>query len=193
MVKAKPVPEEEIPKVKVSSESGAADQIEVPECQKQPGAAKPGILQKLKKPKDSKQAKIDELTDTLKRVQAEFENYKKRVDRDKEEFVKFAEKELIAKLLPVLDNFELALKNKDKIQDFIKGVELIYSELFSLMEKEGIKPIEAEGKKFDPELHEALLSEKSDKEENTVLEEMQKGYLFRDKVLRTAKVKVSRK
>lgn len=139
------------------------------------------------------QKKIDDLTDTAKRVQAEFENYKKRMERDKAEFCRFAEKNLVVKILPMLDSFELALKNKDKKEDFIKGVELIYSQMFSLLEKEGLKKIEAEGKRFDPYFHEALLSEKTGKEENIVIEELQKGYLFRDNVIRTAKVKVSKK
>ena len=139
------------------------------------------------------QKKIDDLTDTVKRVQAEFENYRKRADRDKAEFCRFADAKIISKLLPLLDSFELALKNKDKKEDFIKGVELIYSQMFSLLEKEGLKRIETEGKKFDHQFHEALISEKSDKEENIVLEELQKGYTLRGNVLRTAKVKVSKK
>jgi len=139
------------------------------------------------------QKKIDDLTDTVKRVQAEFENYRKRTDRDKQEFMKFAEAKFVSRLLPLLDSFEMALKNKDKKDDFIKGIELIYADMHSLLEKEGLKPIDAEGKKFDPCMHEALLSEKTGKDEDMVLEELQKGYLFRGCVLRTSKVKVSKK
>lgn len=139
------------------------------------------------------QKKIDDLTDTLKRVQADYENYKKRVDRDKGEFTRFAESAFIAKLLPIMDNLEIAIKNKDKQQEFIKAVELIYADLFSMLEKDGLKPIEAEGKKFDPCFHEALISEKTGKDENIVLEELQKGYTFRGCVIRTSKVKVSKK
>ena len=141
---------------------------------------------------DSKEAKIKELTDTLQRVQAEFENYKKRCERDSSEFVKIANAELIKKLLPTLDDFELALKNCRAKDDFYKGIELIYSHLIEALQSQGLKHIEAVGKKFDPYFHEALLTEESDQEENIILEEMQKGYLLNDKVIRHTKVKVSK-
>lgn len=137
--------------------------------------------------------KIKELTDTLQRVQADYENYKKRVERDIRHFAECANKDIIAKLLPVLDSFELAIKNKENKDDFIKGVELIYSSLFSMLEKEGLRPIKAEGKKFDPFCHEALISEKSDKEEGIVTEELQKGYMLKNNILRASKVKISKK
>lgn len=141
---------------------------------------------------DPKQEKIKELTETLQRLQAEFENYKKRIDKEKSEFVKFSKQELILKLLPTLDSFELAIKNKDK-KDFLKGVELIFSQLYSALESEGLKPIKALGEKFNPYKHEVLMQEVSDKEEDIVLEELQKGYMLNDKVLRHTKVKVSKK
>ncbi|MBU1201302.1 MAG: nucleotide exchange factor GrpE [Nanoarchaeota archaeon] len=134
-----------------------------------------------------------ELINTLQRLQAEFENYKKRTENECADVRKYAEEELIKSLLSILDNFELALKNKECKEEFTKGVELIYSQLFQMLEDCGLKPIKCEGEKFNPYMHEALLSEKTDQEENTVLEELQKGYKLHDKVIRHAKVKVSKK
>jgi len=149
--------------------------------------AKPKEKSEIEKQKEQ----ISELTDSLQRLQAEFENYKKRTDREKQEFLKYAEANIISGLLPILDSFELALKNTSNKEDFTKGVEMIFSQLYSLLEKQGLKPIEA--KKFDPYKHEVLLQEKSDKEEGAILEELQKGYMLNDKVLRPTKVKVAKK
>ena len=154
---------------------------------------------------------IAELTETLQRTQAEFENYKKRVDKEKAEFIKYSKAELIQKMLPTIDTFEIALKGnkgneKIKIfssikstpyflhnEKFVKGMEMVYAQLISLLHAEGLKPIEALDKKFDPYLHEIMLKEKSDKDDGIVLEELQKGYMLNDKVLRHSKVKVSEK
>ena len=137
--------------------------------------------------------KIEELTDSLKRLAAEFENYKKRVDKERIEFVKYAHAEVIARILPVLDSFELALKNTTNTEKLIEGVKMIYAQLYSVLEAEGLKPIKATGEKFDPYKHEVLMKEESDKPEGTVLEEFQKGYILNDKVLRFSKVKISGK
>ena len=144
-----------------------------------------------KKPNDKEV--IEELTETLQRTQAEFENYKKRVDKDKAEFVKYAKGEIIQKILPTLDTFEIAFKSTSDKEKFVKGIEMVYAQLFSLLEAEGLKKIESDGKKFDPYLHEVMLKEKSDKEDGIILEELQKGYMLNDKVLRHTKVKVSEK
>jgi len=149
--------------------------------------------EKPKKEKKSDKEVITELTDTLQRLQAEFENYKKRIEKEKVEFLSYAKADLIAKLLPILDSFELALKNTTDKDKFIKGVELIFAQLYSLLESEGLKPINALGEKFNPYKHEVLMKQESDKEEDTVLEEMQKGYMLNDKILRHSKVKVSKK
>lgn len=148
------------------------------------------------KPEDSKQEltedqkKIEELTETLKRLQAEFENHKKRTAKEKCEIINCAEEDLIKKLLPVLDSFEQALKNSQS-KDFIKGIELIYAQLFSALKEEGLKQIETIGKKFDPYANEVLMHENSDKED-IVLEEFQKGYTLNGKLIRTAKVKIGK-
>lgn len=135
----------------------------------------------------------DEVTALLQRVQADFENYKKRSKKDYELITKNANSKLIASLLPILDSFQLALKNTGNHETFVKGVELIYSQLYSAFEQQGLRKIEAVGKKFDPYKHEVLLQEKSDMEEDTVLEELQAGYMLGEAVLRYSKVKVATK
>lgn len=147
------------------------------------------------KPKKEETEKeiIAELTGILQRLQAEFENYKKRIDKENAEFVKYSKAELVYKLLPLLDTFEIALKNTSDKEKFVKGIEIVYAQLFSTLESEGLKPIGALGKMFNPYLHEVMLKEKSDKEDGVVLEELQKGYMLNGKVLRHSKVKISEK
>jgi molecular chaperone GrpE len=135
---------------------------------------------------------LNEYKDILQRLQAEFENYRKRTEKEREELTKYGNKELIVKLLPVVDNFELAFNNQKDKENFIKGIELIYAQFNEILEKEGVQKIKVLGEKFNPELHEALLQETSDKPEGTVTEELQSGYKFHDKVIRFAKVKVSK-
>jgi len=135
--------------------------------------------------------KINELTETLQRVQAEFENYKKRCDAQNHEFMKYSNAQFVEKLLPIIDTFELALKHTDSDdKEFVKGMELIYSQLISLFKHEGITKINVLGKQFDPRTHEALMQEDSDKKPGTVIEELQSGYIMHDRVLRHAKVKI---
>jgi len=140
-----------------------------------------------------KREKTEELTILLKKVQADFENYKKRVEKEKKDFTQFASQELIKKLLPLLDSFQLALADTKNLEDFKKGVELIYSQLWQILESEGLKPVEALGKQFDPYFHEALMQEESDKEEGEVIEELQKGFMIKDNVIRASKVKIAKK
>jgi len=135
---------------------------------------------------DPKDTKIKELTDSLQRLQAEFENYKKRVDREKKEFVKCACEDIVKQLLPVLDSFENALKHSND-----EGLKQIHSQLLSVLKSAGLAQIEANGKKFDPYMHEVLMKEDNEKEDGTVLEDIQKGYSLNGKVIRHSKVKVS--
>jgi len=121
----------------------------------------------------------------LQRLQAEFDNYVKRTDKERGEVIKMASEGLITQLLLVLDNFELALEHNED-----KGVNMIYSELYSILEKEGVKPIKAVGK-FDPKYHEVLIQEAGD-ENDVIIAELQKGYMLGDKVIRAAKVKISK-
>jgi len=136
--------------------------------------------------------------DRILRMQADFENTRKRLEKEKQEFIKFANEGIILELLNILDDLErtldLAQKKHQDLQAFLKGVEMILAHLYDLLKKYGLKPIEAKGKPFDPHYHEALLQvEADDVPEHTVLEELQKGYMLNDKVIRTAKVKVSKK
>jgi molecular chaperone GrpE len=145
-----------------------------------------------------KDEKLKELTDMLQRLQAEFENYNKRVEKENSEFRKYAKAELIKKLLPVLESFELALRNnqccgKDN-EKMMKGMEMIYTQLFQTLEDEGLRGIECLGKKFDPFRHEVLMTEHiKEKGDGVVIEELQKGYMVNDKVLRYSKVKINKK
>jgi len=142
--------------------------------------------------KDEKQEKIDELTDLIKRIQAEFENFRKREEKDRKQFVEFSNAELIRNLLPILDSIDSAQKNGD--EKTRKGIKLIEKQLISVLEKQGLKEIHAIGKKFDPEFHECLMQEKNlEKEDEIILEELQKGFMLKDKVLRHSKVKINKK
>jgi molecular chaperone GrpE len=144
---------------------------------------------KISEPKNSE---IKELKDTIQRLQADFENYKKQVEKQNLEVFKRTKADLINRLLPTLDSFELAFKNDNKFEEFKKGIELIYSQFFQILEDLGVRPIDCNGK-FDPYKHEVLLSQESDKEEGLILEELQKGYMLEDCVLRHSKVKVVKK
>ncbi len=133
---------------------------------------------------DNEKALAD-MTNTLQRLQAEFENYRKRSERECNEFKQYATKQLIDDLLPLLDNFDLALKAMPD-----EGFKLIYSQLLEILSRYGLKVISCEGK-FNPKFHEALLQEQSEKEQGTILEELQKGYIVGDAVLRPARVKIA--
>ena len=141
-----------------------------------------------KQKKSKKKENTAEITALLKKVQADFENYQKRIEKEKEAFTDYAEQASVKDLLPVLDSFELALKHSQN-----KDIEAIYIQLFNLLESKGLEKIEALDKKFDPYFHEALLQEESDQEPDTVIEEMQTGYKFKDNVIRTSKVKIAKK
>ncbi|MCX5709183.1 MAG: nucleotide exchange factor GrpE [Candidatus Omnitrophica bacterium] len=135
--------------------------------------------------------------DNFLRLKADFENNRKRQEREKQDFVKFANEGIILEFLNVLDDLErvvdLAESKHTDLQSFLKGVEMILAHLYEMLKEYGVKPIEAEGKIFDPNYHEALMQvENKELPEHTVVEEMQKGYLLNDKVIRTAKVKVSK-
>ncbi len=133
--------------------------------------------------KKKEKVKKDEYLEQLQRLQAEFENFRKRTEKERQAIFLNANENLIVKLLGVLDNFELALKHVDD-----EGIKMIYSELYSILESEGLKPIKAEGK-FDPRVHEALIQEDG-KEDEKIIEEFQKGYMLNDKVIRHSKVKI---
>jgi molecular chaperone GrpE len=142
------------------------------------------------------QKELDGYKDKYLRLFAEFENARKRFDRDRIEFVKYANEGVIKDFLNILDDLErtVAVAN-DKHHDyeaFLKGVELVMAQVYDLLKKNHVAPIESVGKKYDPHSHEALMQvESADYEDGVVIEEFQKGYYFNDRVIRTAKVKVA--
>ena len=138
--------------------------------------------------------RIDELTDKLLRTAAEFENYKKRNNAEKAELLLYANEKLIRELLPVLDDFERAVASyqKDSNADALhKGAILIYEKLRAVLERQGLKEIESDGREFDVKYHDAVLQQISEQPPNTILETVEKGYTLRDRVIRHAKVIVS--
>jgi len=150
--------------------------------------------EQLKVELEKKEQKIKELIETAKRVQADFENYKKMSEKRNSEFVACASKEIMKKLLPVLDSLELASKNGADREKLIKGVELVYAQLYSALEEEGLQKINALNQKFDPYKEEALLTEpaQNEAEDDIVCEELQKGYMLNNAVLRTSKVRIKK-
>ncbi|MCB9771416.1 MAG: nucleotide exchange factor GrpE [Candidatus Omnitrophica bacterium] len=138
---------------------------------------------------------LAESKDKYVRLVAEFDNARKRSDRERSEFVKYANEGLISDFLTIMDDLDrvviAANANHQDYQSFLKGVEMVMAKIHELLRKNNVKPIEAVGKKFDPHNHEILMQEPSDQEEGTVIEELQKGYLLGERVVRTSKVKVA--
>jgi molecular chaperone GrpE len=136
-----------------------------------------------------------ELEDLLRRRQAEFENFRRRVDRERSEFAEYAAMESVRALLPILDDFERAVKAARagaSDGELVKGIELIYKRLSETLGKQGLEPIVTQGEKFDPHLHEAVQRvEQDEAEDGTILEEYQRGYNFKGKLLRPSMVKVA--
>jgi len=138
-----------------------------------------------------------EYKERLQRLAADFENYRKRVEKEKEDFVKFCKEDLIHELLPILDNFEMALhhvKNTTDPKKIIEGIELVERQFHNILKKEGLQVIATKGKKFDPHIHEAIMHEETDKHpEGFIIEELRKGYILSGKVVRPAQVKISKR
>jgi molecular chaperone GrpE len=143
-----------------------------------------------------KTGEVAVLFNRLQRLQADFENYRRRVRREQDELVFYATEKLIVELLPVLDNMERALEAAAKggeLTSFINGVDMIYRQLWGILEKQGLMAMETIGHPFDPETHHAVMQiETEDHADNTIIEEVLKGYLLKEKVLRTAMVKVAK-
>ncbi len=136
----------------------------------------------------------DELKDLLLRTQANFENYRKQMEKRMDELKQMAGKDILVQLLPIIDEFQLALRSMNEntsTQDMMKGMELLYAQLNALLEHNNVQPIPTESVPFDPYYHEALMKVVSHLPENTILEEFQKGYTLQGKVLRHARVKLS--
>ena len=145
--------------------------------------------------KDKKDAEIEELKDRLVRQMAEFDNYRKRTDKEKKQNYEIGASDFILKILPVVDNFErsLAVENpSDEIKNFLKGYEMIYNQLMQVLQSQGVEVIKTEGEEFDPNFHQAVMTVKDDNfKSNMIVEELQKGYMLKDRVIRASLVKVS--
>lgn len=145
--------------------------------------------------KNKKDEKIEELTDRLTRQMAEFDNFRKRTEKEKSQMYEIGAKDIIEKILPVVDNFErgiAAVPEEEKSNPFAEGMEKIYKQLMTTLEEIGVKPIEAVGQEFDPDFHNAVMHvEDEEVGENIITEEFQKGYLYRDSVVRHSMVKVA--
>lgn len=148
-----------------------------------------------KNKKDKKDEKIEELTDRLTRQMAEFDNFRKRTEKEKSQMYEIGAKDIIDKILPVVDNFERGLdgvKEEEKNDPFIQGMEMVYKQLMTTLEGVGVKPIEAVGKEFNPDFHNAVMHvEDENFGENEIVEEFQKGYLYHESVVRHSMVKVA--
>ena len=146
------------------------------------------------KKKDPKDEKIDELNDKLRRSMAEFDNYRKRTDKEKSAMYEIGAKDVIEKILPIVDNFERGLATPivdEADQPFADGMQMIYKQLMKQLEDLGVKPIEAIGKEFDPNFHNAVMQVESEEyETGFVAQELQKGYLYKDTVIRHSMVAV---
>ena len=158
---------------------------------------KPGLKELEIELEEQKRMAAD-FKETAQRVQAEFENYGKRAEMEKQSFREFANAKLIEEFLPLLDSFDSAIEKIGKhksisIGEAVEGISSLQKQLLRILEKNGLKRIEAEGNEFDPNLHECMLKEKIEgKEDEVVLEELQKGYLLKEKVLRPSKVKINK-
>ena len=148
-----------------------------------------------KNKKDKKDEKIEELTDRLTRQMAEFDNFRKRTEKEKSQMYEIGAKDIIDKILPVVDNFERglgAVREEEKEDPFIQGMEKVYKQLMTTLESVEVKPIEAVGKEFNPDFHNAVMHvEDENFGENIIAEEFQKGYMYRDTVVRHSMVKVA--
>ena len=153
-------------------------------------------IKELKKKLEEKEKEVKENYDRLLRVAADFDNYKKRITKEKEEWTKFANEDLIKAVLPFIDNLERATNHSKKLEDvqtLVEGVKLTLQQLLQTLNKFGLSSIESLGKPFDPAFHEALYAIETDQQQpNQVMEEFQKGYLLNDRLLRPATVSVSK-
>ncbi len=147
---------------------------------------------KKEKKKDKKDQKIEELTDRLQRTMAEFDNFRKRTEKEKASMYVIGAKEIIEKILPVVDNFERGLGTAVEGDAFAEGMQMIYKQLMTTLEELGVKTIEAVGQPFDPNLHNAVMHvDDPEQGENIIVEEFQKGYTYKDFVVRHSMVKVA--
>ena len=168
-------------------------QPEEAESQKEPETkTKTSFFGKKKKEKDKFEQQIEDLTDRLKRSMAEFDNYRKRTEKEKSSMYIIGAKDIVEKMLPIVDNFERGLAQAPEDDPFAEGMKMIYKQMMTAFDEMGVRPIEAVGKDFDPNLHNAVMHvEDESVGENIVVEEFQKGYTYKDFVVRHSMVKVA--
>ncbi len=175
-------------------EEPAAEASDTGETASDAGSEKKGFFKKKEK-KDKKDEQIAELTDKVKRQLAEFENFRNRTEKEKSQMYAIGAKDVIEKILPVVDNFERGIKSipeEEKESPVASGMEMIYKQLMTVLTDLGVTPIEAVGQEFDPGLHNAVMHvEDEELGQNVVSEEFQRGYKYKDAVLRHSMVKVA--
>lgn len=169
--------------------------IDVQEVEEECEDEKETYIQKLEEEIEQLKKEKDDLYNRLLRVQADYDNFKKRTEREKIAERKYKSQDLANELLPALDNFEraLAVEVTEETKTLIEGIEMVYRQIQDALKNEGIEVIDAVGKKFDPNLHHAVMQvEVEEEESNVVIEELQKGYILKDRVIRPAMVKVNK-
>ena len=175
-----------------NEDAPTADGTEEDEEAKETSSGKKGFF---KKKKDKKDEQIEALTDQVKRQMAEFENFRKRSEKEKSQMFDMGAKTIVEKILPVIDNFErglAAVADDEKENAFVVGMDKVYKQMLSTLEEAGVVPIEAVGQEFNPDFHNAVMHvEDEELGENVVAEELQKGYLYRETVVRHSMVKVA--
>lgn len=189
---------EEVEEAETSEET--AEDIEAEECEEDSQEAEDDKKESKKffgkkNKKDKKDEKIEELTDRVTRQMAEFDNFRKRTEKEKSQMYEIGARDVIEKLLPVVDNFErglAAIPEEEKSNPYLEGMDKIYKQLMTTLDAIGVKPIEALGQEFSPDYHNAVLHvEDETVGENIIVEEFQKGYMYRDTVVRHSMVKVA--
>ncbi len=178
-----------------ASESAEAEEAEVSAEEEQEAEEKKGFFKKKEK-KDKKDEKIEELNDRLMRQMAEFDNFRKRSEREKSQMFDLGAKDIVEKILPVIDNMERGLATvAPEVLDtdaFAQGMEKVYKHFMTVLEQAGVKPIEAVGNEFNPDFHNAVMHvDDEEVGENIVVEEFQKGYMYKESVVRHSMVKVA--
>ena len=195
-----PVTEETVETDSEAAENCEAEETEIPvedgeeasQDDKKDSKSKTSFFGKKKKEKDKFEQQIEDLTDRLKRNMAEFDNFRKRTEKEKSSMYIIGAKDIVEKILPVVDNFERGLAQPPEDDAFADGMKMIYKQLISTLNDLGVQPIEAVGKEFDPNFHNAVMHvEDEEAGENIVVEEFQKGYTYKDFVVRHSMVKVA--
>lgn len=189
---------EEVVEETVEAEEAVEEAVEAEETAEaaaEETTEKKGFFGKKKDKKDKKDQKIEELEDKVKRQLAEFENFRNRTEKEKSRMYEFGARDVIEKMLPVVDNFErglAAIPEEEKGGPVASGMEMIYKQMMTTLEGLGVTPIDALNKPFDPNFHNAVMHvEDEEIEESTVVEEFQKGYIYKDHVIRYSMVKVA--